>query len=119
MKVLILGASQKPERYSHQAMNLLLEKGHEVVLVHPKLQEIDGRKVYNAVEEVKFAVDTVTMYINPRFLDKMKEAIVKLAPRRIIFNPGSEDEDLICFFKDKGIIVVEACTLVMLKTNIF
>jgi len=119
MNVLIIGASQKEERYSHKAMKLLWEHGHKVLLFHPKLKQILGHKVINSWSEKFPPVDTITVYVNPLVLGKMKEAVANLKPRRMIFNPGTQDEQLLAYFQDKGIQTLQACTLVMLKTDRF
>ncbi len=118
MTVMIIGASQKEERYSYKAMKLLWEQGHEVVLFHPKLSEIEGQKVCNSLEDCP-RVDTITVYVNPIAMSKMKEKVADLKPRRMIFNPGTQDDELIAYFQDCGIQTVQACTLVLLKTGRF
>ncbi len=117
--MLIIGASKKEERYSHKAMKLLWEHGYEVLLFHPKVREILGHKVINSWDQAIPPVDTVSVYVNPKTLWEMREDVANLQPRRIIFNPGTEDEKLISFFQKKGIQALQACTLVMLKTGIF
>ncbi len=118
MSVLIIGASPKKERYSQKAMTLLLQLGHQVLLYHPKHSQIQGHKVINSLGDCP-PVDTITVYVNPTALSKMKEQVASLKPRRMIFNPGTEDEDLIAYFENCGIQTVQACTLVMLKTRKF
>ena len=118
MSVMIIGASKKEERYSNKAMKLLREHGYEVVLFHPKLREIEGQKVFNSLEDCP-PVDTITVYVNPITMGKMKEKVANLQPKRMIFNPGTEDQELIAYFQNRGIQTVQACTLVMLKTGKF
>lgn len=120
--VLILGASSDPQRYANKAMVLLKEHGHRVVLVNPNEISILGQSVYKNIEAVtdsKTRIDTVTMYVNPKVSENLAQALVDLKPKRVIFNPGSENGKLISTLKEAGIEVEEACTLVLLHTNQF
>lgn len=119
MKVAVIGASDKPERYAYKAVKLLLEYGHEVFPVHPRLEQIEGLKVYPNLEAVPGPVDTVTLYVGPAGSDKVAHQILAAKPRRIIFNPGAENPPLEEAAKHLGILTVEGCTLVLLKTNQF
>jgi uncharacterized protein len=118
-RVVILGASDKRERYSHRAMKMLLDHGHEIVLVHPKLAQIEGRDVVNDLGAVTGAVDTVTMYVGPDASAPLADKLISLKPARVIFNPGSENPALQQRLADAGIRVEEACTLVLLSTGQF
>lgn len=119
MNVAILGASNKPERYSHQAVLLLAEKGHTVFPVHPALSEIKGHHVYKTLADIPEPLDTLTLYVSPTHSTGMTDAILAAQPRRIIFNPGSENPELEKPLAAAGIEVVHACTLVMLRTGQF
>ncbi len=118
-RVLILGASDKPDRYAHKAQVALLRNGHEVVLVHPRLKEIEGLPVAADVSQVTGPVDTVTMYVGPAISAGLADKLTALKPGRVIFNPGSENPELEEKLTAAGIEVEEACTLVMLATNQF
>ena len=117
-KVAVLGASENPERYSHQAMVLLRRQGHEVFPVHPALEVIDGWPAVSSVRELP-PVDTLTLYVASSRLPAMAEDIVRLKPGRVIFNPGTESAELQAALDEAGIPWVEACTLVMLRTGQF
>ena len=119
MKVAILGASNKPERYSYKAWKSLQQHGHEVVPINPGLESIEGMKVVRNLEDVVEKIDTLTMYVGSEISSKLTEKIVRLAPRRVIFNPGAENPGLASELSEKGIEVLDACTLVLLKTNQF
>ena len=119
MKVAVLGASNKPQRYSYQALMLLKEKGHEVYPLHRRLNEIEGLKVFSSLNDIKEPVDTVTMYVGAAISSTIAEDIINKAPRRIIFNPGAENPQLEIAAREKGILVLNACTLVMLRTGQF
>ena len=117
--VALVGASNKPERYAYQAMKLLLEKGLRVHLVHPRLAEIEGLRVYQTVSEIPEQIHTVTLYVGAPRSTPMAEEILGCRPQRIIFNPGAENDSLEQQAQAAGIKTVRGCTLVMLKTNQF
>lgn len=120
--VAVLGASSDPNRYSYKAIQLLKEYGHTPVPVHPRETEVLGYKVFSEIKElVKQGkkIDTLTMYVNPALSTKYQQDIIDLQPKRVIFNPGSENPTLEKALTDKGIKVEEACTLVLLRTDQF
>lgn len=120
--VAVIGASSDPSRYSHQAMELLKEYGHEALPVHPRETEVLGKKVVPNIGELVKAgqkVDTVTMYVNKEISRKYEKDLIELKPKRVIFNPGAENPPLEDALKQNGIEVLDACTLVMLRTNQF
>ena len=117
--VAIIGASDKPERYSNMAMHVLKEHGYDVVLVNPFKSEIEDQKCFKSVDEYDGKIDTVTLYVNPaRFHDHIKD-VVKAGPERVIMNPGTEDEKHEKVLTDSGIKVQKACTLVLLSQHKF
>lgn len=119
-KVVVLGASTNPDRYSNKAVLLLRENGHEVIPVHPTESEIEGIKVVNKLEQLApGSVDTITFYVSPHLSSDLEDIIINLKPARVIFNPGSENPKLIESLAKSGIKVIQACTLVMLRTNQF
>jgi len=117
--VVVLGASPKPERYSNKAVRLLTEKGHHVVPVRPGVDSIEGLPAVGTLAEVAGEVDTLTVYVSGNVSAGMERAILDLAPRRVIFNPGAENPQLRTSLVAAGIETVEACTLVMLGTGQF
>ncbi len=118
-RVVILGASDKPDRYSHKAQLLLREHGHEVVPLHPKLASIEGVPVVADLSLIVGAVDTVTMYVGAAISSSLAEKLIALKPQRVIFNPGSENPALAAKLETANIAVEEACTLVLLRTGQF
>jgi predicted CoA-binding protein len=90
-----------------------------VVLVHPRLVEIEGEPVLNDLSAITEPVDTVTMYVGPDASNAIAEKLIALRPRRVIFNPGSENPGLQKRLADSGARVEEACTLVLLSTGQF
>jgi predicted CoA-binding protein len=113
-KTVVIGASQNPERYSNRAVRKLKSYGHEVVAVGLREGQIDGVKIHADKPEEQ-DVDTVTMYVGPANQPPLYDYILSLKPKRIIFNPGAENNELEKKAEEKGIEVVEACTLVMLS----
>lgn len=118
-RVVIVGASDNPERYSHRALLSLQQHGHAVVPVHPKLVEIEGIAVVADLSTITGAVDTVTMYVGAAISGGLTEKLIALKPRRVIFNPGAENAVLAEALQQAGIACVEACTLVLLSTGQF
>lgn len=118
-RVVIVGASDKPDRYAHMALTLLRRHGHEVVPVHPRLTEIEGVPVVSDLSDITGAVDTVTMYVGPAISSGLVDKLIALRPQRVIFNPGSENPELADSLESAGIAVEEACTLVLLNTGQF
>lgn len=116
-KVVILGASDNPDRFAHKAMVMLKQYGHEPILVNPTLSEIEGHTVHADLDLVPRPVDTLTMYVNPRISVNLKEKIISLNPKRVIFNPGTENPAIEFALKKTGIDTIHACTLVMLSTG--
>ncbi len=119
MHVAVLGASNKPGRYSYKAVMLLKEKGFAVYPVHPLLEEIEGIPVHNALSRIPAALDVVTLYLGARNQQGVMADILASRPRRVIFNPGAENPPFAQTLRDAGIEPLEACTLVMLQTGQF
>jgi hypothetical protein len=117
--VAVLGASTKEERYSNKAVKMLLEHKHCPIPVHPSGIEVHGLKTKKSLGEISESVDTLTMYIGPKLSSGAYDSIIALKPRRVIFNPGSENDELAAKLETAGIEVVIACTLVMLTTGLY
>ena len=118
-RVVVLGASPNPERYSYKAVCMLLEHGHEVVPVHPVADKIEGVPVVAKLNQVTGRVDTLTLYLSADALTALENDIISLKPGRVIFNPGTENPDEYDRLKIAGIEPMEACTLVLLRTGQF
>jgi predicted CoA-binding protein len=117
--VAVLGASPKPDRYAFRAMEMLREHGHRVLPVNPAFDEILGERCYKSVRDLPQPVDTVTMYLGKARSDPLIDDILAAKPRRIIMNPGAENQDLAEQAEASGIEVIEDCTLVMLGSGTF
>jgi predicted CoA-binding protein len=113
---LVLGASPNPDRYSFLATKFLHEKKYQVYPFGIKKGKIGELTILNEWP-VSGTIDTVTLYVGPAGQVEYYDAILALLPRRIIFNPGTENPDLQALATSKGIDTIEACTLVMLKTG--
>jgi uncharacterized protein len=113
---LVLGASENPDRYSNKAIHMLLSHHHNVIPVGIKKGIVDGLEIITQPDYFK-NIDTVTLYINPTLQEKWYDYILSLHPRRIIFNPGTENETFETIANAHGIETIEACTLVMLSTG--
>jgi len=115
-KTLILGASTNPDRYAYLAAQRLTQHGHLIVNVGIKSGEVAGVPIEKA-EKLHSDIDTITLYIGAQNQPAYYEYILNTHPKRIIFNPGTENPELEEMAKEKGIETLEACTLVMLSTG--
>lgn len=118
--VAILGASDRPDRFAYRADKLLQSYGHHTYLVNPNLAEVEGKSVHKSLDDLKnSSIDTVTLYVNPKILAGQIQSVIALHPKRVIFNPGTEDIKLEAQLKSAGIEPVRGCTLVMLNTDTY
>jgi uncharacterized protein len=115
-KTIVLGATTNPERYAYKATVQLKRAGHEVIPVGIKKGDIEGTTIQNGTPQYK-DIDTVTLYLNPQNQIPYYDYILSLAPKRIIFNPGTENIELMHLARHKGIDTEAACTLVLLSLN--
>ena len=117
-KTIILGASPNPERYSYLALNKLKAHQHPVVAIGKRKAQVGDTEIITDTPDEK-EVDTVTLYLNPQNQKPYYNYILSLHPKRIIFNPGTENEELESLAESQGIQCQEACTLVLLSTGQF
>lgn len=115
-KTLILGATDNPSRYAYLAANRLVNAGHDIINIGIKKGTVGGVEIEKP-GEVKSGVHTITLYIGPALQEQYYDYIVSTHPKRLIFNPGTENPELFKLAKEHGIEVVEACTLVLLSTG--
>jgi predicted CoA-binding protein len=114
-KTLVIGASENPARYSNLAVKKLTSYGHPVVALGRRTGSISDTII--ETEKKSFTdIDTVTLYLNPQNQKEYYDYIISLKPKRIIFNPGTENDELATLASKNGIATKEACTLVMLST---
>lgn len=117
-KTLVLGATPDPSRYAYLAVMRLKKYGHEPVPVGVRAGSIEGIEILNGQPDVG-DVDTVTLYLNPQRQPEYYDYILSRHPKRIIFNPGTENPELMRLAAEQGIETVEGCTLVMLSIGAF
>lgn len=117
-KTLVLGASDNPSRYSYLAIHKLRTQNHPVVAIGKKNTKVADVSIHTSpVSDPD--IDTVTLYLNPQNQKQYYDYILSLQPKRIIFNPGAENEELQSLAQKKGIDTLQACTLVLLSTGQF
>ncbi len=119
MNVAVLGASNKPDRYSYKAVRMLRDKGHTPYPVHPALTEVDGLPAFPSLRAITAPVDTITVYVSPQNQQPIANDLLNSGARRVIFNPGTENPALAEQLRQRGKAVIEACTLVLLTTGQF
>lgn len=115
-KTLVLGASSNPMRYSHRAVKRLKEYGVDVHAVGRFKTVIDDVEVSNEKPIIP-DIHTVALYISPLYQKQFYDYIIDLKPKRIIFNPGTHNDELKNIARENNIEVVEDCVLVMLRSN--
>ncbi len=119
LKVAVLGASAQVGKYSNQAVEMLKEYGHIAIPIHPSGREVAQLKTLRSLSEIEGPLDTLTLYVGPSTSSELSKEILAAKPRRIIMNPGAENNELKSSALAQGIEVVEGCTLVMLRTGQF
>jgi hypothetical protein len=117
-KTVIVGASTNPSRYAFMAAERLVDNHHEIVPIGVKSGEVFGKSILDigskpSIEEV----DTITLYIGPQHQQEHYEYLLSLKPKRVIFNPGTENAEFEKKVEESGAEALEACTLVMLSTG--
>jgi predicted CoA-binding protein len=115
-KTLVLGATTKPDRYAFKAVTMLVDHGHSVLAIGQNAGEVAGIKIQTKAIPLK-NIDTVTLYLNPLRQREYYNYIIETQPKRVIFNPGTENPEFYQLLKSNGIAVEVACTLVLLATN--
>lgn len=117
-KTLVLGASTNPSRYSFMAINKLVGNDHPVIAVGLKEGIVNGVEILTNKPPFE-AIDTITLYLNSRNQEQYYDYILSLNPKRVIFNPGTENHEFYELLQQNNIEVEVACTLVLLSTNQF
>lgn len=117
-KTVLIGAGTDPSRYAYRASHSLVSHGHDLFPMGIHAGTVAGKEILlekKAIEDV----DTVTLYISPKRQPEWYDYVLDLKPKRIIFNPGTENEEFEDLAKKAGIEVVEGCTLVMLSIGTY
>jgi len=117
--VAVLGASPKADRYSNKAVFELAQHGHVVFPINPSAEQIHEQKCYPNLATVPTEIHTLTLYVGTDRLSQLQPEILQLRPKRIIMNPGAENDELEAAAQAQQIEVIRGCTLVMLRTGQF
>lgn len=115
-KTLVLGASANPARYSFLAINRLVEHNHPVLAVGLREGIVNGIEILTNKPQID-GIDTITLYLNSKNQEEYYDYILSLNPKRVIFNPGTENQELYSILQKNNVEVEIACTLVLLGTN--
>jgi len=113
-KTLVLGATPTEGRYANLAANRLVRSGHSIVNVGVRTGEVAGVPIEKP-ETIHRDIDTITLYVGPQNQKGLYDYILETNPKRIIFNPGTENSELRRMATEKGIETEYACTLVLLS----
>jgi len=117
-KTVIIGAANNPSRYSYLAAEMLTRYGHEIIPIGIRKGEMLGKEILDIRQRPDIKdVDTITLYINPQRQEEWRDYILSLNPKRIIFNPGTENAEFEEQAEKKGTEALQACTLVMLRSG--
>ena len=115
-KTVLIGATPNRSRYAYLAATMLAEYKHDTVLLGIQKGDVNGNKILNIREKPPIEdVDTITLYIGPQRQPEWYDYLLSLKPKRIIFNPGTENDEFESLATEQGVEVLEACTLVMLR----
>ena len=115
---MVVGASPYPHRYSYQAIRTLQHAGHQTFGLGKQKGEVHGVSIHTNPQPLEEEeIDTITVYLNPRNQEGMLDWVLRLEPKRVIFNPGAENPPLEQSLQAEGIETLRACTLVMLHTG--
>ena len=119
-KTAIIGATPNPSRYAYTAAHMLTDHGHTIVPIGIKQGTVAGEEILNLKEKPTLDdIDTITLYIGPQHQPEWYDYLLSLRPRRIIFNPGTENSEFQQKAKGQSIEPIIACTLVMLRTGMY
>jgi len=117
-KTVIIGATTNPSRYAYLAAGMLTEYKHEIIPIGIKKGEVFGTAILDINQKPAVSnVDTITLYIGPQHQPEHYDYILSLQPRRVIFNPGTENSEFEKMVEESGAEACEACTLVLLRSG--
>ncbi len=116
VKTLVFGASPNPSRYSNLAIHRLVEHGIETKAFGLRSEMVSGVEIKKSLDGFE-DIDTITLYLNPKRQKEYYQSIIDLNPRRVIFNPGTENPEFQDLLEKAGIEVEVSCTLVLLATG--
>jgi predicted CoA-binding protein len=113
---LVIGASTNPNRYSNIAIKRLVDKEIKVAALGLRKGTVLGVVIDDEKKDYT-DIDTVTLYLNPKRQEQYYSYIIGLKPRRVIFNPGTENMEFVKLLNDNNIESEIACTLVLLSID--
>jgi len=117
-KTVIIGATTNPSRYAYIAAGMLTDYHHDIIPIGIKKGEVFGQPILDIAQRPSVSdVDTVTLYIGPQHQPEHYDYILSLKPKRVIFNPGTENPEFENRVEESGAEALEACTLVLLRSN--
>ncbi len=116
-KTLVIGASANPARYSNLAIHSLRQKDYEVVALAKRAAQVADVEIVTKFPAADENIHTITMYVGPQNQPEYYKPILSLQPKRVIFNPGTENPELMKQLRENGIEVTVACTLLLLSTG--
>jgi len=110
--VIVVGASRSRDKFGNKAVRAYQSQGHRVIPINPIADEIEGLKAYSSLSEVVIdTVDQITVYVPPEEGIKLLAEMVRLQPREVWFNPGSESPELLKKAQELGLPVIQACSI--------
>lgn len=115
-KTLVFGASTNSSRYSYLAMNRLVNSGHDVVAFGLRTGQVAGIAIDTVLKKYD-DINTITLYMNPLRQEVYYDYLISLKPKRIIFNPGTENPEFYKLLREQNIKFEQACTLVLLSID--
>lgn len=118
-KTLIIGASPNPERYSYKAAHSLTRHGHQIIQIGKTDGEVASKPILQGKPQLKKDIDTVTLYVSPQNQVEWYDYVLALKPKRVVFNPGTENPEFEALLENNGIEPLEACTLVLLAIGAY
>ncbi len=117
-KTLVLGTSLKTVRYSNIAIEMLREYHHPVLAFGLRKGIVNDVEIVTSIDKIDtINIDTITLYLNPERQRDYYPFILNANPKRVIFNPGTENTELMELLDKKDIFYEVACTLTLLRTN--
>lgn len=117
-KTLIIGASTNPDRYSYKAAHLLTQYNNEIELFGLRKGSLASKEIVTDWSQLNLEnLDTITLYVGPQNQEQLFNKVLEAHPKRVIFNPGTENEAFYNLLNYVGIEFEEACTLVLLNTG--
>lgn len=115
---LVLGASENTDRFSNRAIHKLVRHGNPVLAIGGREGKVGDVAIQTGKPAIE-GVHTVTLYLNPERQKEYYDYILSLKPKRVVFNPGTENEELEALARQKRIETIEHCTLIMLDEGEF